>query len=64
MNDEQASGDSENEDPSKKIGRRGFIVTLGFGVAASALLRKLPGKSTEGTKKPSLEKISLNSTAT
>jgi len=64
MNDEQASGDSENEDPSKKIGRRGFIVTLGFGVAASALLRKLPGKSTEGTQKPSLEKISLNSTTT
>jgi len=64
MDDEQPSEHSENENSSKKIGRRGFIVTLGFGVAASALLRKLPGKSSEGIPKVSSEKISLTSTTT
>ena len=64
MDDKQSSEHSENENSSKKIGRRGFIVTLGFGVAASALLRKLPGKSSEGIPKVSSEKISLTSTTT
>ena len=64
MDDKQSSENSENDNSSKTIGRRGFIVTLGFGVAASALLRKLPGKSSEGIPKASSEKISLASTTT
>ena len=64
MDDKQSSENSENDNSSKMIGRRGFIVTLGFGVAASALLRKLPGKSSEGIPKASSEKISLASTTT
>jgi len=64
MDDKQSSEHSENENSSKKIGRRGFIITLGFGAAASALLRKLPGKSSEGIPKVSSEKISLTSTTT
>ena len=64
MDDKQPSEHSEKENSSKKIGRRGFIITLGFGAAASALLRKLPGKSSEGIAKVSSEKISLTSTTT
>ena len=64
MDDKQSSEHSENENSSKKIGRRGFIITLGFGAAASALLRKLPGKSNEGIPKVSPEKISLTPTTT
>jgi len=64
MNDEQSSKRSEDESSSKMIGRRGFIVTLGFGVAASALLRKLPGKSSTEISKVSSEGISLPSTTT
>ena len=64
MDDKQSSEHSENENSSKMIGRRGFIVTLGFGVAASTLLRKLPGKSSEGIPKVSSEKIPLAPTTT
>ena len=40
--------ESDEKTSSRKFGRRGFLITMGFGAAASALLRKLPGKpSTE-----------------
>ena len=56
MDDEQPSEHSENENSSKKIGRRGFIVTLGFGVAASAVLRKLHGNHKNFTE-PGFHKV-------
>ena len=48
MNDENPYEQSDEKTSSRKFGRRGFLITMGFGAAASALLRKLPGKpSTE-----------------
>ncbi len=65
MNDESPPEQNEDDNPSKKFGRRGFIVTIGFGVAASALLRKLPGKATDKEiTQSAAERISFPPTST
>ena len=64
MNDENPHGPSEEKPSSKKLGRRGFIITMGFGVAASALLRKLPGKTDTKISQTVAEKVSFPATST
>ena len=64
MNDENPHGPSEEKPSSGKLGRRGFIITMGFGVAASALLRKLPSKTDTKISQTAAEKVSFPTTST
>ena len=64
MNDENPHDHSDDKNSSRKFGRRGFIITMGFGVAASALLRKLPGKPDTGISQAAGELVSFPPTST
>ena len=65
MDNENSSEQTEDNNSSKKFGRRGFILTVGFGAAASALLRKLPGKATGAEiTQNAAEKVSFPATST
>ena len=64
MNDENPHNSSEEKPSREKLGRRRFIITMGFGVAASALLRKLPSKTDTKISQAAAEKVSFPATST
>ena len=65
MDEEYQDEQPETKDPSKGLGRRGFIVSLGFIIASSSMLRRLPIKKNQSQiEKPSSAKPSITSSTT